>query len=600
MAAGTNFYSPDPYLHSSPKLHNSSRPDRFRDFGLTVSYKDLNKDFTEASLFLQHSINEAVAVETKFFSAFKIFGVTDAQSFSEMFLVPTAIEDYDEAYAKIMASKNLVKKIHFILNNPYLQQLLTEHNPERMLKLLENFLTKEALAKAQHLISDPQLLQRYGGDFLRQTLIAQGSSKGPIKFSAGRGRGSTITLNKGDMNLSSDLLQKYIPKTAITQQLSFSKDNISRAMYIIRQEELEHFEEASGRAISWIRNTLNKEITDEDVLNFVHPAVRRKATAQTISKRRSAIIHQVVEEMKVFLNAEMNKKKGSLYHIQPYVTGELLNFGLEVAVNVAFRTRLGKNFSKIARSIGEVVYRTPFSSMNKEVPSDLDINGILMQLKSSRVPDKMKPNHGIELSKGRYLTSILQQMQYEGLTSQDGLERLQYTIVNMLHRRDFGTLSVIADKLINWAVEIYVRSNTVSSFIEKVSDANYPRQGDLKYIAQNSFWVVENKLIPVSTFLKAAQAVLSEHRDIEKWYTASSNPITSSVSIVDSNLLRQKLEAAPNDGDGLNLSVEEYDPQVIAIGKNAGAQILKATQIGRIGLSNSFVTNINDIISRLG
>ena len=69
---------------------------------------------------------------------------------------------------------------------------------------------------------------------------------------------------------------------------------------------------------------------------------------------------------------------------------------------------------------------------------------------------------------------------------------------------------------------MYVRSDTVSSLLEKVNDlpiggatAESPFNAT---VAQNHFWIVNNTLIPVSTFLNSVAGLLDEHKNITKWY----------------------------------------------------------------------------------
>lgn len=310
---------------------------------------------------------------------------------------------------------------------------------------------------------------------------------------------------------------------------------------------------------------------------------------------RKAIISEIIERLDMRFEEQLTTKQGLFYKKSTEATGGLMSFGLEVSLLAEIRVN---DIQMDIESIGNKYFKRVDSNKRSEGPSDLVIDETFMfQLKSGRAPSLGTGSGKTILRKSQSVRNLLNDLQVSGLMSADSAQSFEYLLVNYLQRQQRSDVNNLLIDVVEQAVELFVKSDTIPSMYQQVeglpiSGAGYGNPYDIQ-TAQNHFWVVNDELIPISSFLKPLKAFVedlqagSQSGHLEPWYSIQGE-IQDSVYDHD-QLFKEKRDASLKD------ATHWYNQGVLRAGIQAGNKVISGVKIPQINLSDRFIQALKNI-----
>lgn len=575
MAKVADFYAQGPYLHHDPNNMAppaNSPPDLFEKFTIEAINKELDKNYLWAQQELSVRARQALQFEKGFYAQ---FGVTGPGEFSKKYLVdlrPEALTP--EQIAEIFENGSLAQRIIYIINKQDILNHVLGRSAMNAGQLISDTFGQDVADSIMEQLQEGGIEEDIGPSLI--SLVARSLSN--IKGAASHTRdGIVLRLSSKDALSPSDKnwekkLQKFIQQK--DRPLYDRQKGYREALKLVREKINNDFNEASKQVLQSIKKDLNNTDLIPDKLFKDNMGLKKE------------IISEILLRIEKFLKEQITAKGGLFFKSYFEASGGLFNLGLEMGFYAEFSQ---DQVETIIRSIGSRRSKRIDSSRNPELPSDLNINEFMVQLKSSRSRDRL-----IKLRRAQTMKNTFNDLFQTGIMSGDDIDRFKYLLVNYIHRSQQSELDATLVRLINWGVEIFVRSGTVSSLLGSLSNLPIgPAQQHSYYnitVAQNHFWVVNNVLIPISSFLFATLDVMEEYKDIHKWYSVESE--ITGPEYDSGQLYRQKLKQHDS------VLGTWYQPGVINAGIVAGNAVFKGIKMPNVSLSYDFVDAINALFTK--
>lgn len=573
MAKVADFYAQGPYLHHNPLtigVVENEPPDLFEKFTMNIIKQELNKNYLQARHALYVRAQQAYQFEQGFY---KQFNVTGPGEFSKKYLVdlrPEALTP--EQVSKIFSDGTLAQRIIYIINKQDILNYVLGRSAMNAGQLISHTFGQDVADSIMEQLQEGGIEEDIGPSLI--SLVARSLSN--IKGAASHTRGGIVlqlsskdALSPSDKNWEKKL-QKFIQKK--DRPRYDRQKGYREALKLVREKINNDFNEASKQVLQSIKKDLDNTDLIPDKLFKDNMDLKKE------------IINEILLRIEKFLKEQTTAKGGLFFKDHFEASGGLFNLGLEMGFYAEFSQ---DQVETIIRSIGSRRSKRIDSGRNPELPSDLNINKFMMQLKSSRSRDRLP-----RLRRQQSMKNTFNDLFQTGIMTGDDISRFKYLLVNYVHRSQQSELGEILNQMIEWGVEIFVRSDTVSSLLHSVEELPIGvKQGSYHDItvAQNHFWVVNNVLIPISSFLFAAVGVLKDFEDIHEWYSVSGD--ITGTPYDSGQLYREKLKSHTS-----SLGTW-YEPGVINAGIAAGDQVFKGIKMPNVSLSYDFVDAINALFT---
>ena len=565
------FYSANgPYLHHDPK-YAPEAPDYFVLQSINHVKQDINKNYEIATQEIRQKAQKAEIFEKGFYHQ---FGVKTAQEFSKKYLVDLRTELMDkQSIKKIFKSGTLAQRILYIINqsdiyDTILSQSVQDIQPT-IASIFGDQIAKEIFDSAQSQGDIGKSVTRV----ITQLVTRAISNVHGKQYTKAFGKPYTTVNRPSSQSLGRTDLGKQIEQVIKNNGGKNRDQTYKEVLQLINKELGKNFEKASASALEKIKAQLYDP-------KLIPPALFKD------EEQRSSILGNVVEKVSDYLYEQMSHKGGLMYRNYLSAAGGLYSIGMEVALEAQIRS---KDLQLIVESIGDRTQKRIDSNALQELPSDFRMDKFLIQLKSQRGTGLNDLKGIAHLRSQQFFSTTFSNLLNTNIMSSQDIDKFKYLLVNNFQREKPEYLLETLEYIISWGVELYVRSDTVSSLLEKVSDlpiggatADSPFNAT---VAQNHFWIVNNTLIPVSTFLNSVAGLLDEHKNITKWYKIEGD--ITGKRYDDEKLYNSKLAAKTGD--------KWYSDDVIGAGIAAGNDVYNHIQIPAISLSNSFVDKVRQL-----
>lgn len=586
MAAFQNWYSDrEPYVHDLP---GEDKEDNFQPFFITkTSEGQLNKDYNEAMNRIEIMAQKAKDYEDSFFLSMQ-WGVDNTEDFSRRFLAMPEFQNVNKKdFQKVgVEDSSLFQQIRWVLNSPEVYRIINKRDEEffstlqttKSGNLVHSFFTRRAIPIIQNVIE--RNTKEYivnNSEAIIAALTQQSLESGRFNLMKAKNQ-STRAANKEIKRLKATIETDDKALSKIRDQF---RETIPVLIAPIDQSIIHE-------TLSFIKRELQK-IPDE----FFNELENATGTAKA---RKTILIADIVKESERFFTELLSNKKSSSLP-ESNVTGDIAEFSLEISSKAQEAMTISGDLTGVIakmsdiKAIGEETSTGPYWNQPVKLPIDLQIKNFLFQVKNHRsaILGGEGAFNQISLhSKKTSLQRLLTQIQDAGAMSEDNINKMMYSYANFAARGKSGEIGTIANLLVNWAVEFFVRSDTVTSLLDRITGLPIPQQplgGAIgsTHIPLNHFWIIGNKLVGVSDMLYAALRAMQANSSIESWYTGTIKLTPPSIDMTTFTAEKWRIRSLhPNWSGG---SGQAYGLEVLIHGKVKGAEIVEGSRLSDIKIN---------------
>lgn len=608
MAAFQEWYNKrSPYIHNPPDEEGN---DNFQPFFIKrIDESKIDLEYQDIIWQLKAASQKAEQVERDFFLSHN-WGASDVEDFNARFLAMPKFQKQLKSKslpaAPRITDSSLFQQVRWILNSPILHNIINSRDRAFFqgleglngddTKMRDKFFTKRGIAVLE------QKYHESIQDYISNT--------------------SDLVISRLAVELFDNPSKKKsnVFKVNRSQQIRDANKNIKQ---ILTQYSKSDSKER-GRALIEIEKivranlpTLIQPITDDvmqKAMSFIRTGLQQipidffdelDSTERTeyVDQRRVEVINFILAESEAFLTkllyvkGGVQKQSGSLPEAN--VTGDIQEFAFIISSKVAdaLQTKgaLSKEIlnNKLIRELGgEYSQNKDYWANKVKIPVDAQIGKFLFQLKGHReailgLETQFNP---VEIHSGtRPLGKLLEMIGETGAMSKEETDQFLYTYANYAARGDSGQITGAATLLINWAVEFFIRSDTARSLLEAVDGLPARSGGKL---ALNHFWIIGNKLIGVSSVIKAAALALSKYTTVDSWYQGSASltyPAFDMGAFVADKLKKRELNRDWVPGS-------RYSQEVLDYGKEKGKELVDASRLTSLSINISTLRHIQEAV----
>lgn len=597
MAQVADFYSNGPYLHKNPKADFFSGKDVRDNFEPLVAPLSLgtlsNVALINTIAELQQRANQAQAYEQQFFVTLVGQPMTTDQ-FSDQYMIPSRLKDYEEARKLYLAEGTISQKIEIILRNPAYYKIFAPEmdsavaNLDARLNVLFEQEAVEIINEYREELESDNMIGEVA-DFLAKSL--QGSFPKKITI----GDNTRIKINNHLMFKDKEIEELFKRRLRARYKDSASKFMSERKVQNVRKEFIKQLR---GRDFEKIATSITRRI------NYALKQNLKDADFEGGQKEKEFYIRYITTETKQFLLNKIHEDKGAFYFNISNTVGDWDEFTREMSFKPLFNdvdlTKEVPVFVKdLVSRMGREHVIVPGADGSQPAGSDLRIGDFLFQLKGTKadVP-------GLKGSISNYTImrspKTLVDLIAEASTAQISIPNLKevlYVLVNRLHRDETDSLAQLANFLINVAVEIYIRSDTVRSGLG-LKTGSFPKPGQPmggfadQTVPQNHFWIVNNRLVGVSSFLQSACNALIGLSNSPSWHGSGSFFINTSPVEDKSLFFDKRIQSRSNTRYSAG---DKYGEPVLAVGRAQGESMYGTIQLKEITMLRSFSTKLSQL-----
>lgn len=592
-----DFYVGGPYLHHDPRYAPDAN-DYFVEGAFGSAKRTLSNNYMGVWQRINSQLQQVEAYEQEFYSQFNVTGQDD---FSKKYLVDLRFGMMDEGdIAELFTNGNLTQRIIYTVNKAAVYDTVLSKTAEDVLPVIQELLGEDVKNTLQSTLLKvasssigtflTNLLSRAITNKSKTSTLTFGRNKlGSLGVGPREARTAFSLSSTGGVNESA--LEQLMTKEGYAALESLGRDKRHRAVYqALSKSKNQNFAEVKDKILTMVKTDLN------DTSLFPDQLFHNGKT-----NLRKIIISKLMVRLDEYLEKQINSEQAIFYRQSMNATGGLFQIGIELGFLA--RELLETGVQKIVQSVGDDYNVRTDKKRRTKGPSDFRLDKFLIQLKSGRTPSLDLKTDKTTLRRSQRISNLLDDMRSTGLMSTESAQGFEYLLVNYLQRGKKEQMQTMLVDLAEQAVELFMKSDTISSLYQQVDglpvgggaigsvyDAN---------VAQNHFWIVNDRLIPLSSFLRPLQVAVQEvfnqiQNDSVPWYSMSGTidgtPYSNGL-LFDEKVRQRELDQ--QNGEKRNW----YGAEVLKAGALAGEKTLNTITTPEIKLSERFLQALRAIES---